>query len=39
MKSLNKNVIFTLFLALMTIIACKKEQTISDIDELRNGNN
>ena len=39
MKSLNKNVIFTLFLALMTIIACKKEQTISDIDVLRNGNN
>ena len=39
MKSLNKNVIFTLILALMTIIACKKEQTISDIDVLRNGNN
>ena len=38
MKSLNKNVIFTLFLALMTIIACKKEQTISDIDVLRNVN-
>ena len=39
MKSLNKNVIFALILALMTIIACKKEQPISDIDVLRNGNN
>ena len=39
MKSLNKNVIFTLILALMTIIACKKEQPKSDIDVLRNGNN
>ena len=39
MKQINKNVIFTLILALMTIIACKKEQPISDIDVLRNGNN
>ena len=39
MKSLNKNVIFALILALMTIIACKKEQPTSDIDVLRNGNN
>lgn len=36
---LNKIIIFNVLIVIFTLIACKKEQTISDIDKLRNANN
>lgn len=36
---LNKIIIFNILIVIFTLIACKKEQTISDIDKLRNANN
>lgn len=39
MKSIHKNLLFGMGLLLLTLASCKKEQTMSDIDVLRNGNN
>ena len=36
---LNKIVLINLLIVIITLIACKKEQTLSDIDILRNSNN
>ena len=38
MKPINKNIIFYLVIIIMSVISCKKEQPISEIDLLRNGN-
>ena len=39
MKQINKNILFSLFIITLTVLSCKKEQQISEIDVLRNGNN
>ena len=39
MKSLNKNIIFSFVIFAIALISCKKEQPLSEIDVLRNGNN
>lgn len=39
MKLINKNIIFSLVIIAIALISCKKEQPISEIDVLRNGNN
>ena len=39
MKQINRNILFSLFIITLTVISCKKEQQISEIDVLRNGNN
>ncbi len=38
MKPINKNIVFYLVIIIMSVISCKKEQPISEIDLLRNGN-
>lgn len=38
MKLINKNIIFYFVIIIMAVISCKKEQPISEIDLLRNGN-
>ena len=39
MKQINKTILFYLVIITLTVISCKKEQQISEIDVLRNGNN
>ena len=39
MKQLNKNLLLTFFFMALALISCKKEEALSDIDLLRNGNN
>lgn len=39
MKLINKNIIFALVILAIALISCKKEQPLSEIDVLRNGNN
>ena len=38
MKLINKNIIFALVILAIALISCKKEQPLSEIDLLRNGN-
>ena len=38
MKPINKNIVFYLVIIIMSVVSCKKEQPISEIDLLRNGN-
>ena len=38
MKPINNNIVFYLVIIIMSVISCKKEQPISEIDLLRNGN-
>jgi len=38
MKLINKNIIFALAILAIALISCKKEQPLSEIDLLRNGN-
>ena len=38
MKLINKNIIFALLILAIALISCKKEQPLSEIDLLRNGN-
>ena len=38
MKPINKNIVFCLVMIMISAISCKKEQQISEIDLLRNGN-
>ena len=38
MKPINNNIVFYLVIIIMSVISCKKEQPISAIDLLRNGN-
>ena len=38
MKPINKNIVFYLVIIIISVISCKKEQPISEIDLLRNGN-
>ena len=38
MKQINKNIIFALVILAIALISCKKEQPLSEIDLLRNGN-
>ena len=38
MKLINKNIIFALVILAIVLISCKKEQPLSEIDLLRNGN-
>lgn len=39
MKQLNKNLLLTFFFMVLALVSCKKEEALSDIDLLRNGNN
>ena len=39
MKQLNKNLLLTFFFMILALVSCKKEEALSDIDLLRNGNN
>ncbi len=39
MKLINKNIIFSFVIFAIALISCKKEQPLSEIDVLRNGNN
>lgn len=39
MKLINKNLLLAFFFIVLAMVSCKKEQPISDIDLLRNGNN
>lgn len=39
MKPINKNLVFSFFFIALAILSCKKEQSMSEIDMLRNSNN